>query len=74
MLPGFYLQRVSGIYYLTLLRLTEPQHLKVAPEKQSKCKQTRNSSEGAIPWMVTVIVLLVCIAGQVPKAALAVVI
>lgn len=72
MLPGFYLQKVSRIYYLTLLRLTEPQHFKTAPEEQSKFKPTCNSSKGAISWIVTVIVLLVCIAGLVLKAALAV--
>lgn len=65
MLPGFYLQRVSGIYYLTLLRVAEPQQLKTAPEKQSK---TPNSSWGAVPCMVTDSPCL-----QVPKAAVAVV-
>lgn len=65
MLLGLYLQRVSGIHYFTLLRVAEPQQLKIAPEKQSK---TLNSSRGAVPWMVTDSPCL-----QVTKAAIAVV-
>lgn len=48
---------------------TEPQHLKIVPGENS----SKHNSKGLVPWAVTVTVLLVHFAGQIPKAAVAVV-